>query len=63
MIHKMNFLTCYASEFMSLMPGDIITTGTPPGVGDSMKPPKYLKKGEVVTMSIDQLGSQKHSVK
>ena len=63
MIHKMNFLTSYASEFMSLMPGDIITTGTPPGVGDSMKPPKYLKKGEVVTMSIDQLGSQKHSVK
>lgn len=62
MIHKMNFLTSYASEFMTLLPGDIITTGTPPGVGDSMKPPKYLKKGEVVTLSIDQLGSQKHSV-
>jgi len=62
MIHKMNFLTSYASEFMKLLPGDIITTGTPPGVGDSMKPPKYLKKGEVVTLSIDQLGSQKHSV-
>ncbi|NCU48998.1 MAG: FAA hydrolase family protein, partial [Candidatus Fonsibacter lacus] len=39
MIHKMNFLTSYASEFMTLMPGDVITTGTPPGVGDSMKPP------------------------
>ena len=62
MIHKMNFLTSYASEFMTLLPGDIITTGTPPGVGDSMKPPKYLKKGEVVTLSIDHLGSQKHSV-
>jgi 2-keto-4-pentenoate hydratase/2-oxohepta-3-ene-1,7-dioic acid hydratase in catechol pathway len=62
MIHKMNFLTSYASEFMILLPGDVITTGTPPGVGDSMKPPKYLKKGDVVTLSIDQLGSQKHSV-
>jgi len=58
----MNFLTSYASEFMTLLPGDPITTVTPPGVGDSMKPPKYLKKGEVVTLSIDQLGSQKHSV-
>ena len=46
-----------------LMPGDIITTGTPPGVGDSMKPTTYLKKGDVVTLTIDQLGSQKHSVK
>ena len=63
MIHKMNFLTSYASEFMSLMPGDIITTGTPPGVGDSMKPPTYLKRGDVVSLTIDQLGSQKHSVK
>jgi 2-keto-4-pentenoate hydratase/2-oxohepta-3-ene-1,7-dioic acid hydratase in catechol pathway len=62
MIHRMNFLTSYASEFMTLLPGDIITTGTPPGVGDSMKPQKYLKKGEVVTLSIDQLGSQKHLV-
>jgi 2-keto-4-pentenoate hydratase/2-oxohepta-3-ene-1,7-dioic acid hydratase in catechol pathway len=62
MIHKMNFLTSYASEFMILLPGDVITTGTPPGVGDSMKPPTYLKKGDVVTLSIDQLGSQKHSV-
>ena len=63
MIHKMNFLTSYASEFMTLMPGDIITTGTPPGVGDSMKPPTYLKRGDVVSLMIDQLGSQKHSVK
>lgn len=63
MIHKMNFLTSYASEFMTLMPGDIITTGTPPGVGDSMKPPTYLKRGDVVSLTIDQLGSQKHSVK
>ncbi len=63
MIHKMNFLTSYASEFMTLMPGDVITTGTPPGVGDSMKPPTYLKRGDVVTLTIDQLGSQKHLVK
>ena len=63
MIHKINFLTSYASEFMTLMPGDVITTGTPPGVGDSMKPPTYLKKGDVVTLTIDQLGSQKHLVK
>jgi len=63
MIHKMNFLTSYVSEFMTLMPGDIITTGTPPGVGDSMKPPTYLKRGDTVNLMIDQLGSQKHSVK
>jgi 2,4-didehydro-3-deoxy-L-rhamnonate hydrolase len=63
MIHKMNFLTSYTSEFMTLMPGDIITTGTPPGVGDSMKPPTYLNRGDVLTLAIDQLGSQKHSVK
>ena len=63
MIHKMNFLTSYVSEFMTLMPGDLFTTGTPPGVGDSMKPPTYLKKGDTVTLMIDQLGSQKHSVK
>jgi 2-keto-4-pentenoate hydratase/2-oxohepta-3-ene-1,7-dioic acid hydratase in catechol pathway len=48
---------------MTLMPGDIITTGTPPGVGDSMKPPTYLKRGDILTLAIDQLGSQKHSVK
>jgi 2-keto-4-pentenoate hydratase/2-oxohepta-3-ene-1,7-dioic acid hydratase in catechol pathway len=63
MIHKMNFLTSYVSEFMTLMPGDIITTGTPPVVGDSMKPPTYLKRGDTVNLMIDQLGSQKHSVK
>ena len=63
MFHKMTVLTCYVSEFMTLMPGDIITTGRTPGVGDSMKPPTYLKRGDVLTLAIDQLGSQKHSVK
>ncbi len=46
----------YVSQFMTLLPGDIITTGTPPGVGLGMKPPQYLKAGDVVTLGIAGLG-------
>jgi 2-keto-4-pentenoate hydratase/2-oxohepta-3-ene-1,7-dioic acid hydratase in catechol pathway len=47
---------------MTLLPGDVITTGTPPGVGLGMKPPKYLKAGDVVTLGIAGLGEQKQNV-
>jgi len=56
--------TCiaYVSQFMSLQPGDIITTGTPPGVGLGMKPPRYLKKGDVMALGIEGLGEQRQEV-
>lgn len=53
----------YLSQFMSLMPGDIISTGTPEGVGLGFKPPRYLKPGDVVELGIDGLGSAKQHVK
>jgi 2,4-diketo-3-deoxy-L-fuconate hydrolase len=55
-------LVSYVSQFMTLLPGDVITTGTPPGVGMGMKPPTYLKKGDVVTLGIDSLGEQRQQV-
>ena len=55
-------LVSYCSKFMTLLPGDVITTGTPPGVGLGMKPPRYLKKGEVMTLGIDGLGEQRQRV-
>jgi len=59
MIFKPNYLVYYLSQFMLLEAGDIITTGTPPGVGLGMKPPRYLSSGDVVELSMDGLGSQK----
>ena len=56
-------LVSYISHFMILEPGDVITTGTPPGVGTAMKPPRYLAAGDVVTMGIDGLGEQRQNVK
>lgn len=53
----------YLSQFMSLMPGDIISTGTPPGVGLGMKPPRYLKPGDVVELGIEGLGSSRQVAK
>jgi len=50
------------SHFMTLLPGDIITTGTPPGVGMGMKPPTYLKPGDVITLGISGLGDQRQLV-
>jgi len=55
-------LVSYISQFMTLLPGDIITTGTPPGVGLGMKPPQYLKPGDVINLGITGLGEQKQRV-
>ena len=62
MIFGVKELVSYMSSCMSLHPGDICCTGTPPGVGENMKPPRFLKGGEEVTLGIDKLGKQKHSV-
>jgi 2,4-diketo-3-deoxy-L-fuconate hydrolase len=59
MIFNCYYLVHYLSQFMTLEAGDLISTGTPPGVGLGMKPPQYLKAGDVVELSIDGLGSQK----
>lgn len=58
MIFSVAKLVSYVSQFMTLMPGDVITTGTPPGVGLGMKPPLYLKKGDVMALGIEGLGEQ-----
>ncbi len=62
MIFDCATLVSYVSRFMTLLPGDLITTGTPPGVGMGMKPPRYLKPGDVVTAGIDGLGTQTRRV-
>ncbi len=61
MVYKPAFLVSYLSQFMSLMPGDIISTGTPPGVGLGMKPPQFLKDGDVVELGIEGLGRQRQT--
>ena len=62
MIFNMNFILSYLSNFMSLQTGDIVTTGTPPGVGMAMKPPVYLKAGDTIKLGIDGLGEQNQKV-
>jgi len=62
MIFDIKNLVSYMSSCMSLHPGDICCTGTPPGVGENMKPPIFLKGGEEVILGIDKLGKQKHQV-
>ena len=62
MIFNFNFLVSHISNFITLMPGDLITTGTPPGVGLGMSPPKFLKAGDVMELSVDKLGKQKTKV-
>ena len=62
MIFDVKNLVSYMSSCMSLYPGDICCTGTPPGVGENMKPPYFLKGGEEVVLGIDKLGQQKHKV-
>ena len=59
MVYGVASLISYLSKFMSLHPGDVISTGTPPGVGMGLKPPRYLKHGDVVELGIEGLGSQK----
>ena len=63
MVYGAAYLVSYLSQFMSLRPGDIISTGTPPGVGMGMKPPRYLKAGDIVELGIEGLGSQKQRVR
>jgi 2-keto-4-pentenoate hydratase/2-oxohepta-3-ene-1,7-dioic acid hydratase in catechol pathway len=58
MVYKVPFLVSYLSQFMSLQPGDIISTGTPPGVGMGMKPPVFLKPGQTMRLGIAGLGEQ-----
>lgn len=63
MVYGVAFLVSYLSQFMSLQPGDIISTGTPPGVGMGMKPPRYLKLGDIMELGIEGLGSQRQRVR
>lgn len=63
MVYQVAYLVSYLSQFMSLMPGDIISTGTPPGVGMGMKPQRFLRAGDVVELGIEGLGTQKQNVK
>jgi 2-keto-4-pentenoate hydratase/2-oxohepta-3-ene-1,7-dioic acid hydratase in catechol pathway len=62
MVYGVKYLVSYLSQFMSLHPGDIISTGTPPGVGMGMKPQRWLKAGDVVELGIDGLGTQKQNI-
>ena len=59
MVYGVAHIIAYLSQFMTLHPGDIISTGTPPGVGMGKKPPPYLNAGDVVELSIEGLGTQK----
>ena len=59
MVYGVNFLVSYISQFMSLQPGDIISTGTPPGVGMGMKPQIFLKPGDVMELGVEGMGVQK----
>jgi 2-keto-4-pentenoate hydratase/2-oxohepta-3-ene-1,7-dioic acid hydratase in catechol pathway len=63
MVYGVAFLVSYLSQFFTLHPGDVISTGTPPGVGHGMKPQRYLKAGEVVTLGIEGLGDQRQEVR
>ena len=62
MVYGVAHLISYVSQFMTLHPGDVISTGTPPGVGMGMKPPRYLVAGDVVTLGIEGLGTQRQDV-
>jgi 2,4-diketo-3-deoxy-L-fuconate hydrolase len=62
MIFDCATIVSYVSQFMTLNPGDIITTGTPPGVGMGMKPPQFLRAGDVVTLGIEGLGEQRQQI-
>ncbi len=62
LIFGVQYLVSYLSRFMSLQPGDIISTGTPPGVGHGRKPPVYLRAGQVVRLGVEGLGEQRQNV-
>ena len=63
LVHGIPKLVSYISQYMSLLPGDVISTGTPAGVGMGLKPPRYLQPGDVVELGIDGLGSSRQPVK
>ena len=58
LVFKIPYIISYVSQFMTLLPGDVISTGTPAGVGMGMKPPLYLKKGDIIELGIQSLGEQ-----
>lgn len=62
MIFNVDQIVSDLSQYLTLMPGDVITTGTPPGVGMGMKPPRYLQKGDVVELGVSELGAQRQHV-
>lgn len=62
MVYGVKYLVSYLSQFMSLHPGDIISTGTPPGVGLGQKPNVFLKEGDIITLGIEGLGEQRQQV-
>jgi 2-keto-4-pentenoate hydratase/2-oxohepta-3-ene-1,7-dioic acid hydratase in catechol pathway len=62
MVFGVAYLVSYLSRFMSLQPGDIISTGTPPGVGLGQKPPVYLRPGNTIKLGIEGLGQQTQQV-
>jgi 2,4-didehydro-3-deoxy-L-rhamnonate hydrolase len=62
MIFSIPFLLAYITQFMVLDPGDVVTTGTPPGVGSARDPREYLKAGDVMTLQIEGLGAQRQTV-
>jgi 2-keto-4-pentenoate hydratase/2-oxohepta-3-ene-1,7-dioic acid hydratase in catechol pathway len=62
MIFSVAKLVSYVSQFMTLLPGDLITTGTPPGVGMGRQPPVFLKPGDTLTLGIEGLGEQRQLV-
>ena len=62
MIFDVPTIVSYVSEFMTLLPGDVISTGTPAGVGLGMKPPQYLKAGDTVELGIEKLGESRQKV-
>lgn len=63
MIFGVAYLVAYLSRYMTLLPGDLIATGTPPGVGMGRKPPRYLQPGDVVTLGSPQLGAQRQAIR
>ena len=62
MIFNVDVIVSYLSKYMTLLPGDIITTGTPPGVGMGMKPQQFLKAGDMMKLSVENLGEQNSKV-
>jgi 2-keto-4-pentenoate hydratase/2-oxohepta-3-ene-1,7-dioic acid hydratase in catechol pathway len=63
MVFKVPFLVSYLSQFMTLLPGDVISTGTPAGVGLGFNPPIYIKTGDVIELGIDGLGTQRQEAR